>query len=90
MPNGLDGTAVIDNINGTYKESDFDISLARPEQVWLSGLTPRPQKLKGWASGRDRQGRGGQALVSGRIPSSCGVPCLQDEAEQQWAGTSRN
>jgi len=31
-PNGLDGTAVIDNINGTYKEPDFDISLLR---FWL-------------------------------------------------------
>jgi hypothetical protein len=32
MPNGLDGTAVIDNMNGTYKEPDFDISLLR---FWL-------------------------------------------------------
>jgi Domain of unknown function (DUF4153) len=29
---GLDGTAVIDNLNGTYKEPDFDISLLR---FWL-------------------------------------------------------
>src|SRR5262249_29032572 len=31
-PNDLDGTAVIDNINGTYKKPDFDISLLR---FWL-------------------------------------------------------
>jgi hypothetical protein len=29
---GLDGIAVIDNLNGTYKEPDFDISLLR---FWL-------------------------------------------------------
>jgi hypothetical protein len=29
---GLDGTAVIDNLNGTYREPDFDISLLR---FWL-------------------------------------------------------
>jgi len=43
-PNGLDGTAIIDNMNGTYIAAAV---LARPEQVWLSGLTPRPQRLKG-------------------------------------------
>ena len=29
MPNGLDGTVVIDNMNGTYMEPDLDISLLR-------------------------------------------------------------
>ena len=32
MPNGLDGTVVIDNMNGTYMEPDLDISLLR---FWL-------------------------------------------------------
>jgi len=31
-PGGLDGTVVIDNMNGTYKEPDFDISVLR---FWL-------------------------------------------------------
>ncbi len=31
-PSGLDGTMIIDNLNGTYKEPDFDISLLR---FWL-------------------------------------------------------
>jgi hypothetical protein len=31
-PGGLDGTMIIDNMNGTYKEPDFDISLLR---FWL-------------------------------------------------------
>jgi hypothetical protein len=31
-PGSLDGTVVIDNMNGTYKEPDFDISVLR---FWL-------------------------------------------------------
>ena len=31
-PSGLEGTAVIDNMNGTYREPDFDVSLLR---FWL-------------------------------------------------------
>jgi len=30
--NGLDGTMIIDNLNGTYKSPDFDVSLLR---FWL-------------------------------------------------------
>jgi hypothetical protein len=34
-PSGLDGTMIIDNMNGSYKEPDFDISLLR---FWLASL----------------------------------------------------